>query len=157
MPPMLSRSVLFLAISLAGCLPFEDARERCTDSGRCGEGSDGGALDVGVDAGVDAGIEEGVDAGCATPVFDGAAWVCPVRFDNPAHGDVLLDQDAPTAAAWCVDQGFLNVLEFTISGRLQCFGCYYQGGSLSYGLVTSWSVPGNHCDSCGCLTSVTCY
>lgn len=152
-PSMSSRSVLLLALSFASCYPFDDAREHCIASGRCDGISDGGALD----ASVDAGIEEEVDAGCATPVFDGAAWVCPVRFDDPAHGDVLLDENAATAAAWCVDQGYLKVLDFSVSGRQQCYGCYYQGGSLSYGFVTSWSTPGTHCDSCGRLTSVTCY
>lgn len=132
---------------------MEDAYSACVDAGRCAEPDAG----PGADALLDAGVAEDLDAGCASPRFDGAGWVCPVRFDSPSHGNVTLEETASAAEAWCVEHGFLAASEFATSGRRQCYGCYYQSGSVGYGFVVTWGGAYKSCDSCGNITSVSCY
>ncbi len=146
---MRARLIIVVGLGLAGCFPFDDARNRCFDAGRCSETSE-------VDGGFDDGGQGEVDGGCALK-FDGAAWVCPVRFDNPMHGSVYVLNQATAAEAWCVEHGFLAVDTFTDSGRRQCYHCLYQGGSVGYGFVVTWAGAFDSCDNCGCVTSVTCY
>lgn len=126
---------------LAGC-HSDDASQICLDAGSC-------AVDGGADAGAP-------DAGCAL-VFNGAGWVCPVTFSFPKHGTVFLLPTAATAAAWCLEHGYLGAFQFSGTGGRRCYSCFYQGGSVGYGFSVAWSSPFDSCDSCGCIDSVTCY
>jgi hypothetical protein len=138
---------LGLLVVLGGCDDFAAALAACEDAGRCPQAGLGD-------------FDAGVDAGCDAPLFDGLTWVCPVTYDTPSVGNATLLNYAgaqDTADAFCVANGFVGASSFVGTGQRSCNGCYYLTGSVGYGFTVTWDNPFNSCNSCGHLSSVTCY